>query len=132
MSYDIEKLDNQIAECLKDGTFDDLQRLKAEKAVLIDRRHFDNLQSLKQQIRSLEAQRVIDYDDLNGLQSELQAASLVVDEKAGILLEARREFAELEGKIYFKREAIDQNKTTIKEKKAELENLISEKITEQI
>ena len=129
----IEKLDEQIADCLAgNGTFDDLQRLKAEKAVLIDRRHFDNLQSLKQQIRSLEAQRVIDYDDLNGLQSELQAASLVVDEKAGILLEARREFAELEGKIYFKREAIDQNKTTIKEKKAELENLISEKITEQI
>lgn len=128
-SYDIEKLDEQIAECLSgNGDFDLLQRLKAEKAELQEKAYFDSIQSLKQQIQALEAQRITDYGELNELQSEFQSNSKILDERAAALLEVRQARAEIEAKIYFKQTAIDGNKSDVKEKKIELGNLIKSRM----
>lgn len=131
MSYQLDKINEQIADCLSgSGGFDDLRRLQAEKADSLDREHFDKVQSLKDEIRALEAQRAADVETEKALQLDLQIAALEVDKQSEILLSAREAHADLNGQIFLKKISIDSNRKAINEKSAELNSLIKSKIAE--
>jgi vacuolar-type H+-ATPase subunit I/STV1 len=133
MSYDLEKINKSIAECLSgSGTYEDLQRFRAEKTDILDREHFDKVQAVKDEISALEAQRQTDNATEKALQLDLEIAALEVDKQAEILLSAREAHGEINGKLFLLRISDDSNKQAIKEKKAELDTLIQNKITEQI
>jgi hypothetical protein len=133
MSYQIEKINSAIAECLSgSGNFDDLRQLQAQKADIIDRMHFDRIQTIKDEIAALEAQRLTDSATEKALQSDLEAAAYEVDRQAAILQEKRENHGTLNGLIFLKATALQVNRESINEKKAELSELIADKITEQI
>ncbi len=133
MSYELEKINKSIAECLSgSGNYDDLKRLRAEKAEVEEKAYFDAVQSLKVEIEALEAQRLTDYATEKELQSSLEAAAYEVDRQAAALQEARESHGTLNGLIFLKKTALDVNREEIRDKKAELNDLIKNKITEQI
>jgi hypothetical protein len=129
MSYDLEQINKQIESCLAgEGSFDLLRQLQAQKADILDRQHFDSIQTIKAAIQALEAQLVTDYEAATELQTSLEKSALVIEEKAEMLLKARQDYAIIETDLFFKRTAIENNKMAAKEKKAELSELIANKI----
>ncbi len=133
MSYELEKINSAIAECLSgSGNYEDLKLLRAEKAEIEEKAYFDSIQSLKAAIQALEAQRIADYDAEKVLQSQLEAAAYEVDEQAAILQEKRENHGTLNGLIFLKKTALDVSREEIRDKRVELQNLIRNKITEQI
>ncbi len=133
MSYQIEKINSAIAECLSgSGNLDDLRRLQAQKADILDRQHFASVESLRVEIAALQAQRLTDSATEKALQSQLEAAAYEVDKQAEILQTARENHGTLNGLIFLKANALQVNRESINEKKAELNDLIKNKITEQI
>ncbi len=133
MSYELEKINSAIAECLSgSGNYEDLKLLRAEKAEIEEKAYFDSVQSLKAEIAALEAQRITDFDAEKALQSQLEAAAYEVDKQAAILQEKRENHGTLNGLIFLKATALQVNRESINEKKAELNELIKNKITEQI
>jgi hypothetical protein len=129
MSYQIEKINSAIAECLSgSGNFDDLRQLQAQKADIIDRMHFDRIQTIKDEIAALEAQRLTDSATEKALQSDLEAAAYEVDRQAAILQEKRENHGTLNGLIFLKATALQVNRESINEKKAELSELIANKL----
>jgi protein-arginine kinase activator protein McsA len=132
-SYDLEKVNTAIADTLSgNGSFDDLRRLQASKADIIDRMHFDSIQTIKDEIAALEAQRLTDSATEKELQSALSQAADELDKQASILQTARENHGTLNGLIFLKATALQVNRESINEKKAELSDLIKNKITEQI
>ncbi len=133
MSYDLEKINKQIESCLAgEGSFDLLRTLQAQKSDIIDRMHFDRIQTIKDEIAALEAQRLTDSATEKALQSDLEAAAYEVDRQAAILQTARENHGTLNGLMFLKATALQVNRESINEKKVELQNLIRNKITEQI
>jgi hypothetical protein len=132
MSYEIEKINKSIAICLTDGTYEDLKLLRAEKADIEERAYFDVVQSLKAEIQALEAQRQADVETQKGLELDLSIAALEVDRQAGILQQAREAHADINGRLLLMKFGFDNNRIATNEKKVELNDLIKNKITEQI
>jgi hypothetical protein len=133
MSYDLEKINKSIAECLSgSGTYEDLKLLRAEKAAIEEKSYFDSIQSLKAEIQALQAQRLADVETQKALELDLSIAALEVDRQAGILQEAREAHADINGRLLLMKFGFDNNRLTTNEKKAELNELIKNKITEQI
>jgi excinuclease UvrABC nuclease subunit len=132
MSYDLEKINKSIADCLSgNGDFDLLRTLQAQKSDIIDRMHFDRIQTIKDEIAALEAQRLTDSATEKALQSDLEAAAYEVDRQAAILQTARENHGTLNGLMFLKATALQVNRESINEKKAELNDLIKNKL-EQI
>lgn len=126
---ELEKLDKQIADCLSgSGDFNDLRRLQAQKADILDRDHFDTLQTIKDEIAALEAQRLTDFETEKALQFRLQDAAIEIDRQSEILFKARQAHAVIEGDLFFKRTAIENAKATVREKQVELAKLIDKKL----
>jgi hypothetical protein len=133
MSYDLEKINKSIAECLSgSGTYEDLQRFRAEKAEIEERAYFDRIQTIKAEISALQAQRLADVETQKVLELDLQIASKELDKQAGILQEKREIHADINGRLLLMKFGFDNNRLTTNEKKAELNDLIKNKITEQI
>jgi fructose-1,6-bisphosphatase len=133
MSYDLEKINKSIAECLSgSGTYEDLKLLRAEKAAIEEKSYFDSIQSLKAEIQALQAQRLADVETQKALELDLSIAALEVDRQAGILQQARESHADINGRLLLMKFGFDNNRLTTNEKKAELNDLIKNKITEQI
>jgi hypothetical protein len=133
MSYDLEQINKQIESCLAgEGSFDLLRTLQAQKADILDVEYFQKVQALKAEISALEGQRLTDYAAEKELQSALESASFEVDKQAAILQQAREAHGTLNGLIFLKATALQVNRESINEKKAELNELIKNKITEQI
>jgi hypothetical protein len=132
MSYALETINKQIAECLSgSGNYEDLKLLRAEKAEIEEKAYFDSIQSLKAAIQSLQAQRLVDVETQKALEFDLQIASKEVDRQAGILQQAREAHADINGRLLLMKFGFDNNRLTTNEKKAELQNLIKNKV-EQI
>jgi hypothetical protein len=130
-SYDLEKVNTAIADTLSgNGSFDDLRRLQASKADILDRMHFDSIQTIKDEISALEGQRLVDYAAEKELQSKLEAAAFEVDKQAAVLQQSRENHGTLNGLIFLKKTALDVNREAIRDKKAELNSLIQNKINE--
>jgi hypothetical protein len=133
MNYALETINKSIAECLSgSGTYQDLQRFRAEKAEIEERAYFDRIQTIKDEISALEAQRQVDVETQKALELDLSIAALEVDRQAGILQEAREAHADINGRLLLMKFGFDNNRLTTNEKKAELNDLIKNKITEQI
>jgi hypothetical protein len=133
MNYAVETINKSIAECLSgSGTYEDLKLLRAEKAAIEEKAYFDSVQSLKAEIRALQAQRLVDVETQKALELDLSIAVLEVDRQAGILQEAREAHADINGRLLLMKFGFDNNRLTTNEKKAELNELIKNKITEQI
>jgi hypothetical protein len=133
MSYQLTKINEAIAECLTgSGTYEDLQRFRAEKAEIEEKSYFDSVQSLKAEISALQAQRLVDVETQKVLELDLQIASKEVDKQAGILQQFRETHADINGRLLLMKFGFDNNRLTTNEKKAELSELIASKITEQI
>jgi hypothetical protein len=133
MSYDLEKINEAIAECLSgSGTYEDLQRFRAEKAEIEERAYFDRIQTIKDEIAALQAQRLTDSATEKALEFDLTNAAMEVDRQAGILQEKREIHADINGRLLLMKFGFDNNRLTTNEKKAELNDLIKNKITEQI
>jgi hypothetical protein len=133
MNYALETINKSIAECLSgSGTYQDLQRFRAEKAEIEERAYFDRIQTIKDEISALEAQRQVDVETQKALELGLSIAALEVDRQAGILQEAREAHADINGRLLLMKFGFDNNRLTTNEKKAELNELIKNKITEQI
>ncbi len=133
MNYALETINKSIAECLSgSGTYEDLKLLRAEKAAIEEKAYFDSVQSLKAEIRALQAQRLVDVETQKALELDLSIAVLEVDRQAGILQEAREAHADINGRLLLMKFGFDNNRLTTNEKKAELNELIKNKITEQI
>ncbi len=133
MSYDLEKINKQIESCLAgEGSFDLLRQLQAQKADILDRMHFDRIQTIKAEISTLQAQRLADVETQKVLELDLQIASKEVDKQAGILQQFRETHADINGRLLLMKFGFDNNRLTTNEKKAELSGLIANKITEQI
>jgi hypothetical protein len=133
MSYDLEKINKQIESCLAgEGSFDLLRMLQAQKADILDREHFDHVQMIKDEISALQVQRQADVETQKALELDLSKAALVVDRQAGILQQAREVHADINGRLLLMKFGFDNNRITTNEKKAELNELIKNKITEQI
>jgi hypothetical protein len=133
MNYALETINKSIAECLSgSGTYQDLQRFRAEKAEIEERAYFDRIQTIKDEISALEAQRQVDVETQKALELDLSIAALEVDRQAGILQEAREAHADINGRLLLMKFGFDNNRLTTNEKKAELNELIKNKITEQI
>jgi hypothetical protein len=133
MSYELEKINKQIESCLAgEGSFDLLRTLQAQKADILDRMHFDRIQEIKDEIRALESQRQADVETQKALEVDLSIAAMEVDRQAGILQQAREQHADINGRLLLMKFGFDNNRLTTNEKKAELNDLIKNKITEQI
>jgi hypothetical protein len=133
MSYELEKINSAIAECLSgSGNYEDLKLLRAEKADIEEKAYFNSVQSLKAEIQALQAQRVADSATQKALELDLSIAALEVDKQAGILQQAREAHADINGRLLLMKFGFDNNRITTNEKKAELNELIKNKITEQI
>jgi hypothetical protein len=133
MSYDLEKINEAIVECLSgSGTYEDLQRFRAEKAEIEERAYFDRIQTIKDEIAALQAQRLTDSATEKALEFDLTNAAMEVDRQAGILQEKREIHADINGRLLLMKFGFDNNRLTTNEKKVELQNLIRNKITEQI
>jgi hypothetical protein len=133
MNYALETINKSIAECLSgSGTYQDLQRFRAEKAEIEERAYFDRIQTIKGEISALEVQRQVDVETQKALELDLSIAALEVDRQAGILQEAREAHADINGRLLLMKFGFDNNRLTTNEKKAELNELIKNKITEQI
>jgi hypothetical protein len=133
MSYELEKINSAIAECLSgSGNYEDLKLLRAEKADIEEKAYFDSVQSLKAEISALQAQRLADVETQKALELDLSKAALEVDRRAGILQQARETHADINGRLLLMKFGFDNNRLTTNEKKAELNELIKNKITEQI
>jgi hypothetical protein len=133
MSYDLEKINKSIADCLSgNGDFDLLRELQASKADIIDRMHFDRIQTIKDEISALQAQRLVDVETQKALEFDLTNSAMEVDRIAGILQQAREAHADINGRLLLMKFGFDNNRLTTNEKKAELNDLIKNKITEQI
>ncbi len=133
MSYDLEKINEAIAECLSgSGTYEDLQRFRAEKAEIEERAYFDRIQTIKDEIAALQAQRLTDSATEKALEFDLTNAAMEVDRQAGILQEKREIHADINGRLLLMKFGFDNNRLTTNEKKAELNDLIKNKITERI
>jgi hypothetical protein len=131
MSYDLEKINKQIESVLAgNGSFDDLRTLEASRRDILDRQHFDSIQLLKAAIQALEGQRLVDVAAEKELQSNLESASIEVDRQAAILQQARESHGTLNGLIFLKKTALDVGREAIRDKKAELNSLIQNKINE--
>jgi hypothetical protein len=132
MSYDLEKINSAIAECLTSGnSYDDLKRLQSEKADLIDREYFASVESLRAEIAALQAQRQADVETQKALELDLTNSAMEVDRIAGILQQAREIHADINGRLLLMKFGFDNNRLTTNEKKAELSELIKNKV-EQI
>jgi hypothetical protein len=132
MSYDLEKINSAIAECLSgSGNYEDLKLLRAEKAEIEEKAYFDLIQSLKTEISALQAQRLADVETQKVLELDLQIASKELDKQAGILQEKREIHADINGRLLLMKFGFDNNRLTTNEKKAELNDLIKNKV-EQI
>jgi hypothetical protein len=114
------------------GNYEDLKLLRAEKADIEEKSYFDSVQSLKPEIQALQAQRVADSATQKALELDLSKAALEVDRQAGILQQAREAHADINGRLLLMKFGFDNNRLTTNEKKAELSELIANKITEQI
>ncbi len=133
MSYQIEKINSAIAECLSgSGNYEDLKLLRAEKAEIEEKAYFDSVQSLKAEISALQAQRLADVETQKALELDLTNSAMEVDRIAGILQQAREAHADINGRLLLMKFGFDNNRLTTNEKKAELNDLIKNKITEQI
>ncbi len=129
MSYQIEKINSAIAECLSgSGNYEDLKRLRAEKADIEEKSYFDSVQSLKAAIQALQAQRLVDVETQKALEFDLSIAALEVDKQAGILQQAREIHVDINGRLLLMKFGFDNNRLTTNEKKAELNELIKTKI----
>ncbi len=128
-SYAIETVNKQIAECLSgSGNYEDLKLLRAEKAEIEERAYFDHIQEIKDEIQALQAQRVADSATQKALELDLSIAALEVDRQAGILQQAREAHADINGRLLLMKFGFDNNRLTTNEKKAELSELIANKI----
>jgi hypothetical protein len=133
MSYALETVNKQITECLSgSGNYEDLKLLRAEKADIEEKAYFDSVQSLKAAIQALQAQRLVDVETQKALEFDLTNSAMEVDRIAGILQEARERHADINGRLLLMKFGFDNNRLTTNEKKAELNELIKNKITEQI
>jgi hypothetical protein len=133
MSYELEKINSAIAECLSgSGKYEDLKLLRAEKADIEEKAYFDSVQSLKAEISALQAQRLVDVETQKALELDLTNAAIEVDRQAGILQQVREAYADINGRLLLMKFGFDNNRLTTNEKKAELNELIKNKITEQI
>ncbi len=133
MSYELEKINSAIAECLSgSGNYEDLKLLRAEKADIEEKAYFDSVQSLKAEISALQAQRLVDVETQKALELDLTNAAIEVDRQAGILQQVREAYADINGRLLLMKFGFDNNRLTTNEKKAELNELIKNKITEQI
>jgi hypothetical protein len=133
MSYELEKINSAIAECLSgSGNYEDLKLLRAEKADIEEKAYFDSVQSLKAEIQALQAQRLVDVETQKALEFDLTNSAMEVDRIAGILQQAREVHADINGRLLLMKFGFDNNRLTTNEKKVELQNLIRNKITEQI
>ncbi len=131
MSYALETVNKQIAECLSgSGNFEDLKLLRAEKADIEEKAYFDSVQSLKAEIQALQAQRLADVETQKALELDLSIAVLEVDRQAGILQQVREVHADINGRLLLMKFGFDNNRLTTNEKKAELNSLIQNKINE--
>jgi hypothetical protein len=131
MSYDLEKINKQIESVLAgNGSFDDLRTLEASRRDILDRQHFDRIQTIKDEISALEGQRLVDVAAEKELQSKLESASYEVDKQAAVLQTAREAHGTLNGLIFLKKTALDVGREAIRDKKAELNSLIQSKINE--
>jgi multidrug efflux pump subunit AcrA (membrane-fusion protein) len=131
MSYALETVNKQIAECLSgSGNFEDLKLLRAEKADIEEKAYFDSVQSLKAEIQALQAQRLADVETQKALELDLSIAALEVDRQAGILQQVREVHADINGRLLLMKFGFDNNRLTTNEKKAELNSLIQNKINE--
>jgi hypothetical protein len=131
MSYALETINKQIESVLAgNGSFDDLRTLEASRRDILDRQHFDSIQSLKAAIQALEGQRLVDVEAEKALQSQLESASIEVDKQAAVLQTAREAHGTLNGLIFLKKTALDVGREAIRDKKAELNFLILNKINE--
>jgi DNA gyrase/topoisomerase IV subunit A len=129
MSYDLEKINKQIESCLAgEGSFDLLRMLQAQKADILDREHFDRIQTKKDEILALQAQRLADVETQKVLEFDLTNSAMEVDRIAGILQQAREVHADINGRLLLMKFGFDNNRLTTNEKKAELDDLIKTKI----
>jgi hypothetical protein len=129
MSYQIEKINSAIAECLSgSGNYEDLKLLRAEKAEIEEKSYFDSVQSLKAEIQALQAQRVADSATQKALEFDLTNSAMEVDRQAGILQQVREAHADINGRLLLMKFGFDNNRLTTNEKKAELSELIANKI----
>jgi hypothetical protein len=128
-SYAIETVNKQIAECLSgSGNYEDLKLLRAEKADIEEKAYFDSVQSLKAEISALQAQRLADVETQKALELDLTNSAMEVDRIAGILQQAREAHADINGRLLLMKFGFDNNRITTNEKKAELSELIANKI----
>ncbi len=129
MSYQIEKINSAIAECLSgSGNYEDLKLLRAEKADIEEKAYFNSVQSLKAEIQALQAQRLVDVETQKALEFDLTNSAMEVDRQAGILQQAREAHADINGRLLLMKFGFDNNRITTNEKKAELSELIANKI----
>jgi hypothetical protein len=129
MSYQIEKINSAIAECLSgSGNYEDLKLLRAEKADIEEKAYFDSVQSLKAEISTLQAQRLADVETQKALELDLTNSAMEVDRQAGILQQVREAHADINGRLLLMKFGFDNNRITTNEKKAELSELIANKI----
>jgi hypothetical protein len=129
MSYDLEKINKQIESCLAgEGSFDLLRMLQAQKADILDREYFNRIQTIKDEISALQAQRQADVETQKALELDLTNSAMEVDRQAGILQEKREIHADINGRLLLMKFGFDNNRLTTNEKKAELSELIANKI----
>jgi hypothetical protein len=129
MSYQLTKINEAIAECLSgSGNYEDLKLLRAEKADIEEKAYFDSVQSLKAEISALQAQRQADVETQKALELDLTNSAMEVDRQAGILQQVREAHADINGRLLLMKFGFDNNRLTTNEKKAELSELIANKI----
>ncbi len=123
------KINEAIAECLSgSGNYEDLKLLRAEKADIEEKAYFDSVQSLKAEISALQAQRQADVETQKALELDLTNSAMEVDRQAGILQQVREAHADINGRLLLMKFGFDNNRLTTNEKKAELSELIANKI----
>jgi uncharacterized coiled-coil DUF342 family protein len=132
-SIALETINSQIAECLSgNGDFETLRSLEAQKKDVLDREHFERVQTIKAEIEDLEAQQVINRERVAELDVDRQLFAAQMN-KLSLEIESLQEnYSDCNGKIYLANSAIDTNRKAINEKKSELANLIQTKIKEQV